>query len=66
MKKRAETLTTGVCMQICGTTNYVDSYINSIEKQIKKYYNIDKFGEEECMRLAINQRKFWERQFGYS
>ena len=66
MKKRAETLTTGVCMQICGTTNYVVSYINSNEKQIKKYYNIDKFGAEECMRLAINQRKFWERQFGYS
>ena len=40
MKKRAETLTTGVCVQLCGSCNYVVSYINSNEKQLKKYYNI--------------------------
>jgi hypothetical protein len=66
MKKRAETLTTGVCFQLCGSCNYVVSYINSNEKQLKKYYNIDKFGVTECMRQAIEQRKLWERQFHYS
>ena len=66
MKKRAETLTTGVCVQLCGSCNYVVSYINSNEKQLKKYYNVDKFGAEECMRQAIQQRKEWEREFHYS
>ena len=66
LKKRAETLTTGVCVQMCGTINYVVSFINSNEKQIKKYYNVDKLGMEQCMRLAIDQRKTWERQYHYS
>ena len=43
MKKRAETLTTGVCMQMCGTTNYVVSYINSNETQINSYVIIIMF-----------------------
>ena len=66
MKRREATHTTGVCMQMCGTTNYIVSFINSNHKQIKKYYNIDKLGVEECMRLAINQRKHWERIYFYS
>ena len=65
MKKRAETLTTGVCVQMCGSINYVVSFINSNEKQIKKYYNVDKLGMEQCMRLAIDQRKTWERTYNY-
>ena len=66
LKKRSETLTTGVCIQLCGRTNYVVSFINSNEKQIKKYYNVDKLGMEQCMSLAINQRKIWEQQYHYS
>ena len=67
-KKRAETLTTGVCVQMCGSINYVVSFINDNQKQIKKYYNVDKLGMEQCMRLAIEQRKLilWERQYHYS
>ena len=65
LKKRSETLTTGVCVQMCGTINYVVSFINSNEKQIKKYYNVDKLGMEQCMSLAINQRKIWEQQYHY-
>ncbi len=42
MKRREATHTTGVCMQMCGTTNYIVSFINSNHKQIKKYYNIEK------------------------
>ena len=34
--KRSETLTTGVCVQMCGTINYVVSFIYSNEKQTKK------------------------------
>jgi hypothetical protein len=64
-KKRAETATTGVCVQMCGTINYVVSFINDNQKQIKKYYNVDKFGMEQCMRLAIDQRKAWERTYNY-
>ena len=33
LKKRAETLTTGVCVQMCGTINYVVSFINDNQKQ---------------------------------
>ena len=66
MKKRAETLTTGVCVQMCGSINYVVSFINDNQKQIKKYYNVDKLGMEQCMRLAIDQRKTWENEFGYT
>ena len=51
---------------MCGTINYVVSFINSNEKQIKKYYNVDKLGMEQSMSLAINQRKIWEQQFHYS
>ena len=65
MKKRAETLTTGVCVQMCGPINYVVSFINDNQKQIKKYYNVDKLGMEECMRQAINQRKIWAAQYNY-
>ena len=65
MKKRAETLTTGVCVQMCGSINYVVAFINDNQKQIKKYYNVDKNGMEECMRQAINQRKIWAAQYNY-
>ena len=65
LKKRAETLTTGVCVQMCGSINYVVSFINSNEKQIKKYYNVDKLGMKQSMRLAIDQRKTWERTYDY-
>ena len=50
---------------MCGTINYVVSFINSNEKQIKKDYNVDKLGMEQCMRLAIDQRKIWERTYHY-
>ena len=65
LKKRAETLTTGVCVQMCGSINYVVSFINDNQKQIKKYYNVDKLGMEQSMRLAIDQRKAWEREYHY-
>ena len=50
---------------MCGSINYVVSFINSNVKQIKNQYNIDKLGMEQCMSLAINQRKTWEQQYHY-
>ena len=46
------------------TINYVVSFINDNQKQIKKYYNIYKLGMEQCMRFAIDQRREWENEFG--
>ena len=65
MKKRQDREHTGICVQMCGSCNYVVAYINH-HKQLKKYYNVDKNGMEECMRLAIDQRKTWEREYLYS
>ena len=65
MKKRHDREHTGICVQMCGSCNYVVAYINH-HKQLKKYYNVDKNGMEECMRQAIIQRKAWEQEYLYS
>ena len=64
MKKRHDREHTGICVQMCGSCNYVVAYINH-HKQLKKYYNVDKNGMEECMRQAIIQRKAWEQEYNY-
>jgi len=38
---------------------------NNNGDRISKSFSINRYGDQEAKRLAIDQRKLWEREFGY-
>jgi hypothetical protein len=57
----------GVNRYLCKGKNHywVARICNNEGKRIVKQFSIDKLGEEEAKRLAIEKRLEWEQEFGY-
>jgi len=56
----------GVCERLCNNTPYIIARINDNNgNRLSKSFNVNRLGRDEALRLAIEQRAAWVREFGY-
>ena len=53
-------------MGVCKEGNSWRAFINNIQgNRISKNFSIKKFGENESLEMAKNQRLIWKQQYNY-
>ena len=65
ISKNNTTGTTGVNKQGKKHPHYIASIINNNGNRLRKSFSINKYGEEEAKRMAIEQRNLWKQELNY-